>query len=75
MLIRVVHQHATIYYPINYQCYWFAITIWSALTVEMYVPETKLEESWEHCGKVLKFIPVGEDSLPKIEAEHCEAMA
>jgi len=63
------------YDPINHQCYWFTITIWSALTADKYVPQAKLEESWDHCGKILKFIPVGKDSLPKIEAEHHEAMA
>ena len=46
----------------------------SALTTDKYVPQTKLEESWDSRGKVLKVIPVGKDSFRKIEAEHREAM-
>jgi len=45
----------------------------SALTTDKYVPQ-KLEESWDSRGKVLKVIPVGKDSLRKIEAEHREVM-
>jgi len=45
----------------------------SALTTDKYVPQ-KLEGSWDSRGKVLKVIPVGKDSLRKIEAEHREVM-
>ena len=74
VLLIVVHQHASFYDILQYQCYWYCDTIWRVLERPKYDPRVVPSDSWDTRGKYGP-LSVGSDSLERIEREFSEAMA